>query len=205
MSRSGRYQDCSFRTGPRLFKRPHLMLALESTGATHKSIAASISSRMISRGVSFLSDEKPVEAVVVARVAVPIDAVIKPMKPKRTEEQKRERAAEVFWARVDRSGDCWLWKGFVNANGYGRVKVGPKKKQMLAHRQAWVVTHGNVPDDLCVCHKCDVRLCVNPDHLFLGTRIDNNRDMYEKMRKRETALIEARLAKRRVVTDVPPP
>ncbi len=91
--------------------------------------------------------------------------------------------ARLFWAKVDKSGDCWLWTAFKNQQGYGRIKV--LHRPILAHRLAWQLTYGVIKDDeLCVCHHCDVRLCVRPDHLFLGTLRDNNLDRTRKGRTR---------------------
>jgi hypothetical protein len=71
---------------------------------------------------------------------------------------------------------CWLWLGSVNANGYG--KIGGK----LAHRMAWAAHNGPVPDGLNVLHSCDVRCCINPAHLFLGTQPENVADCIAKDR-----------------------
>src|SRR5215475_8422443 len=88
-----------------------------------------------------------------------------------------------FWAQVskDPSG-CWLWQGRQNATGYGRVDW--YGHDVFAHRLAYELTYGPVPKDICVLHTCDVRHCVNPEHLWLGTRADNAADCDRKDRRR---------------------
>lgn len=80
--------------------------------------------------------------------------------------------------RVD-SG-CWLWIGATRPNGYGNVNINGRTTG--AHRASWALHHGSIPDGMQVLHRCDVRNCVNPAHLFLGSQRDNMQDMITKGR-----------------------
>lgn len=88
--------------------------------------------------------------------------------------------SESFWFRVNKTGDCWLWTGAKDLRGYGLI--GYDGLLWRTHRLAWFLTYGAIPDDLCVCHTCDVRLCCNPIHLWLGTKAQNSQDMVRKGR-----------------------
>jgi hypothetical protein len=91
--------------------------------------------------------------------------------------------APRFWSKVNFNGPggCWEWTACLFPAGYG--KFGVRSPVVVgAHRWSYEAAYGSIPDGLCVCHRCDNRKCVRPDHLFLGTVGDNNRDMYAKGR-----------------------
>jgi len=89
---------------------------------------------------------------------------------------------EFVAARTHRTDGCWLWTGRRDRAGYGKIRRGPSAKNLRAHRVAWELEHGPIPDGLCVLHHCDNPSCVRPDHLFLGTDADNVADMFAKGR-----------------------
>jgi hypothetical protein len=88
---------------------------------------------------------------------------------------------EKFWKRfVKTPSGCWMWSGARLNVGYGCLNY--QGKAWTAHRLAWTLTNGPIPEGLSVLHRCDVRLCANPDHLFVGTQADNLLDMSMKGR-----------------------
>lgn len=93
-----------------------------------------------------------------------------------------QRATTWFWKQVRKTEGCWEWVGKVRSwNGYARMKVGGHRT--AAHRFSWELHFGAIPDGLGVLHKCDNRICVRPDHLFLGTALDNAEDRDRKGRQ----------------------
>lgn len=97
------------------------------------------------------------------------------------------RIAESFWSKVQsqESHECWDWTGSVfQATGYGQFASGRRYGlSSNASRAAWMLAHGPIPSGLYVCHKCDNKLCCNPEHLFLGTQQDNMDDLVAKGRQ----------------------
>jgi len=90
--------------------------------------------------------------------------------------------ADKFWEKVDIRGpnECWPWTAYTNDMGYGMIKH--KGRALRAHRVAWELTYGPIPEGMFVCHHCDNPLCCNPAHLFIGTQADNLTDMAQKGR-----------------------
>lgn len=77
-------------------------------------------------------------------------------------------------------GDCIEWTGLRIRRGYGQTSL--HNRRIMAHRLAWIIANGPIPDGLCVCHRCDNPPCCNVEHLFLGTVKDNTQDMVAKGR-----------------------
>lgn len=111
------------------------------------------------------------EAVLVAREEQPIS--------RSNQNDKRSDLERIIYGLAFDTTDCWYWRGSHTNLGYGVVAAAGEKR---AHRAAWVLWNGPIPKGMNVLHKCDVRCCVNPDHLFLGTHTDNMRDMTRKGR-----------------------
>ena len=96
-------------------------------------------------------------------------------------QQNDKNPVERFWGNVKKTSSCWLWTGYKEKDGYGRFRVG-RGKRMRAHRFSWLYLRGDIPENKIICHKCDNPICVNPDHLFVGTHKENTTDMFNKGR-----------------------
>ncbi len=117
-------------------------------------------------------------------------------------QEKKEKVIKRFNNSFEKKGsdECWLWKGTIEKTGYGRIKTakrvsGSSKQETYylsyAHRLSWMLFYKTqIPDTLFCCHSCDVRHCVNPHHIFLGTMQQNLRDSMQKDRRRAKTLLE---------------
>ncbi len=99
---------------------------------------------------------------------------------KKIERHKRP-ITERFWEKVQKTDKCWEWTASLGSRGYGQFMVSTGNITK-AHRMAWKLTYGEIPDKMEVLHNCDNPICCRPDHLFLGTQIDNINDMVRKKR-----------------------
>lgn len=94
-----------------------------------------------------------------------------------------------FWHQVNKerrkkkgsSSRCWEWTGLPQKSGYCRIRINSNYRRV--HQVSWEMHFGKIPDGMCVCHKCDNKICVNPSHLFLGTNRDNQIDKVSKGRQ----------------------
>jgi HNH endonuclease len=93
-----------------------------------------------------------------------------------------------FLQKINKTNGCWIWIGAKHGCGYGAMKA--NGRQVDAHRLSWEIHNGPIPANTQVLHRCDVRGCVNPKHLFLGTQRDNVLDAVNKGRHGKTILLE---------------
>ena len=99
---------------------------------------------------------------------------------------KGKSTIERFIEKIDKEGSCWNWNSAMTSTGYGQFHTyenGRDNPTMhTAHRFAWELMRGPIPEGMLLCHTCDNRRCVNPSHIFLGTAKDNTQDMIKKRR-----------------------
>ena len=109
-----------------------------------------------------------------------------------------EEFAVRFWAKVDRSGECWIWLGAKTPAGYGNLKH--RQRTLFAHRVAFKLAHGeeSLTDEDLILHSCDVRLCVRPEHLRPGTHRENMAECTAKLRNRKEGTKAAKLTAEQV-------
>lgn len=103
-------------------------------------------------------------------------------RPARTRKDLEDDYTNQLNANYEVQGSCWIWKGLMYANGYGRLsRYLPRTRfHQRAHIAMYQLTYGTIPAGVFVCHSCDVKACVNPAHLWLGTNQDNQRDFIDK-------------------------
>lgn len=89
---------------------------------------------------------------------------------------------EAFWKFVSKQEGCWPWKGALHRDGYGRFNLPCHGGMVIAHRFAWKMTYGEIPDGMHVLHRCDNPPCCNPEHMWLGTHRENMDDRSRKGR-----------------------
>ena len=94
--------------------------------------------------------------------------------------QKSPKVVERFLKKIEITNTCWFWIGAKDSSGYGSFVL--NNKQIGAHRAAYQLWNDEIPTYLCILHTCDTGDCVNPDHLWLGTKSDNAKDMVRKNR-----------------------
>ena len=104
--------------------------------------------------------------------------------------------------RIDPLSGCHIWQGACNRSGYPRISI--LGKTQLLHRFLWIARYGPIPAGMVLCHRCDERRCINPDHHFVGTHQANMEDMTQKRRaRRERAAADAKGHKPPPALDVP--
>lgn len=109
-----------------------------------------------------------------------IEEALSYMENRTVDVRRYNRVVDRFSSKILPKGSCWIWDGVIS-NGYGVFHFNSKSTK--PHRFIWEYIHGPIPIGMLVCHKCDTKLCVNPSHLFIGTQLDNMKDMMRKGRQ----------------------
>ncbi|MEI9569483.1 HNH endonuclease signature motif containing protein [Atlantibacter hermannii] len=103
------------------------------------------------------------------------------MEGKKTLPRKSKSLEDRLLAGFKKVGECWVWNKSVASSGYGQIRL--NYKNLRANRASYMVFKGEIPDGMVVRHTCDNKLCINPDHLILGSCKDNSQDMVERNRQ----------------------
>ena len=97
----------------------------------------------------------------------------------------KKTLAERFWTKVNKTDTCWLWTRSLTIHGYGKIGETTTGRTLAAHRVSWELEYGPIPEGMSILHKCDTPACVRPSHLFLGSQVENMKDMTQKGRRRK--------------------
>lgn len=100
-----------------------------------------------------------------------------------TPEEGIERIKKSLYSNIKKNENgCWEWTGNLYPNGYAKMGITINGSRLLGHRASWIIHNGAIPSDKLILHRCDIRQCVAPEHLFLGSQSENSRDMHAKRR-----------------------
>lgn len=110
---------------------------------------------------------------------------------------RKLNSIQIFESNIEKTDYCWLWTSRTNRQGYGRIG-----STATAHRRSYEYYKGKIPKGMCVCHICDVPLCVNPSHLFLGTHKDNSQDAVSKGRQAKGSKIRTSILTEELVLQI---
>lgn len=119
-----------------------------------------------------------------------------------SKEQQLERLKMLYEKNVIRQEGCWDWKGYIARTGYAEIGRSKNFHEKNAHRISWMIHKGNIPEGMYICHKCDNPKCTNPDHLFIGTHQDNDKDRDEKGRNVKGEDVESSILKDQDIKEI---
>jgi hypothetical protein len=98
------------------------------------------------------------------------------------EGRPRSPVEDRFWSKVKKTASCWLWTGYIDQRGYGKMWRFPQKAALVS-RVSWELHNGPIPEGMNVLHRCDNPKCIRPSHLYLGTQSENMRDRWARTKR----------------------